>query len=158
MATKQQEFLDRLPHRLQIGKHVIYPCRELSITHHHGKELERQPGLYAWYGSLHAQAVFMWQNAKQDVLEREEDLQEEYKKEHPKCKEADAKLYAKTDSRLRSLWRRQTTLNKKRNEMFFCLQAVEQRGHLLQTLCANRRLEMRQPDAVRGHNFDAEDT
>lgn len=157
MATSKRELAERLPHRLQIGPHVINPIRELTITENIDKELKRQPGLFAWYGSLHAKAYKMWQVAKQDALEREEDLQGQYKEHHPKCKEADAKLYAKRDKRLRELWRRQTDLNLKRNTMYICLQAAEQRGYLLQSLGANKRKVQTSPDSVRKHRYNGDE-
>lgn len=161
MPVSKREMESRLPHKLQIGRHIIHPVRELAPSDDLDRDLRHQPSLYAWYGSLHSKAVKMWQDAKQDVLERLEDLQNEYKEKERAAgrtaKEADAKLYARTDERVRMLWRRQTMLNAKRNQMYTVLHAAEQRGYLLQTLASNKRKSFDAKDSVSKHNYEGSD-
>ena len=153
--TNKSEIQQRLPTKLQIGKHILYPQRELLISDNLSMELRRQPGLFAWYGRLYSLAYRNWQGAKQDVLERQEDLLDELRERnaerHGKDRMIVTELKAKVnrDPKLRLLWRRQTKMNSTRHWMFVLVQAADQRGRLLQTLGANRRKEVSQPDSVR---------
>lgn len=141
--TERRELRKRLPYKLVIGKHTIYPIRELAYTEHSiSRMMRRLPSIIAWWGRLKAEAVRKHKNAAQDVLERIENIKADLKAKNRNIKLNDLNLQATCDKRVRDLYRRRDFLRQKREQMEACYEAAIVTSRLIQSVGALQRSEM----------------
>jgi len=141
----RREFRRRLPYKLVIGKHTIYPMRELAYNDsisNLSRMMRRLPSTIAWWGRLKAEAVRKHKNAAQDVLERIENIKADLKAKNRNIKLNDLNLQATCDRRVRDLYRRRDFLRQKREQMEACYEAAIVTSRLIQSVGALHRSEM----------------
>lgn len=139
-----EELRRRLPHTITVGNETIKPIRELKFkTHDAGVKhfISKIGTTVSWYSTLTARAERKYRLAELQADEMRLDLIREYKHDHPKCKEADAKLYADSDEELRKLKRRVIRLAANYKEMLLVREAAVIQSRLVQSFGANVRAE-----------------
>jgi hypothetical protein len=119
--------------------------RELRVDKHRiDEELLRQPGKYAWWGSLYTEVSSKVELLDMRLEEMYGELARHYYQKHGKLKATDLKHYILANPKYQKLRRRLWQWRKSQSFLKHAVRAFDQRLNSLQSYAADQRKEKTQ--------------